>query len=55
MRSSSLVSPRTRQTDRRLARELARLLGEVELKEQWTEERAGQWWALHMSGAGSAS
>ena len=37
------------------ARELARLLGEVELKEQWTEERAGQWWALHMSGAGSAS
>ena len=29
------------------ARELARLLGTVELKEEWTEERAREWWALH--------
>lgn len=29
------------------ARELARCLGEVELKAEWTEERAREWWALH--------
>ena len=29
------------------ARELARRLGEVELKAEWTEERARAWWALH--------
>ena len=29
------------------ARELARRLGTVELKAEWTEERARAWWALH--------
>jgi len=31
------------------ARELARLLGTVELKVEWTEERARGWWALHQA------
>ena len=29
------------------ARELARCLGEVELNDEWTEERVRGWWALH--------
>ena len=31
------------------ARELARRLGTVELKAEWTEEKARAWWALHQA------
>ena len=37
------------------ARELTRRLAAVELKEPWTEERAEQWWTLHVSGTRSST